>query len=218
LVLGTDNENNLQEIAGAAQRHSATIRRLLRGTTEGPFINGRMTLFVLAHRYDYVEFGQMVEKRQLPKDWRAHWQYTHLDAYAVTVVSPEEATSDGELAEQLAAVYVTSWGDDIPRWFATGVGRVVAARVVPRDTRVSKWDRQPINQRVTASDFTAGRCPPEVAGTIGYRVAKDLIRNSRQFSRLTRELKKDQSFVAAWAATYGVTPEQSVELWLAQRR
>ncbi len=45
LVLGTDNENNLQEIGNAAQRYSANIRRLLRGTTEGPFINGRMTLF-----------------------------------------------------------------------------------------------------------------------------------------------------------------------------
>lgn len=218
LVLGTRSKSSLQDIADAAQHHSATIRRRLRGTAEGPFIKGRMTLFVLDRRYDYVEFGRMVEQRQLPKDWRAHWRYTHLDAYAATVSPPEEETSAGQLVEQLAAVYVASWGDDIPRWFASGVARVVAARIAPRDTRASDWDRQSINQRITVSDFTADRGPPEVAGIIGYRLCKDLMRNGRQFARLTRELKKEQPFAAAWKTTYGVAPEQSVELWMAQRR
>ena len=92
---------------------------------DAPLIKGRITLFFLPSRYEYSEFGKMVEQRQLPADWRGHWKYNVVDAYGV--IMPPAAGADysqaGIVAQQVAAIYMASLRGEPPFWFSDGFGR-----------------------------------------------------------------------------------------------
>ena len=99
-----------------------------------PLIKGKMTLFVFNKRYDYTEFGQMVEKQAIPPTTVAHWRYNAIEAYACLLAPREDpSAAAAALAPQIAGVYIASRG--APRWFAEGAGRLLVARLDTRSAR-----------------------------------------------------------------------------------
>ncbi len=143
-------------------------------------MKGRVTLFVFGRRFDYSEYGQMVEQREIPREWLGHFKYTVVDAYACIVPpqSKEEGSLEGLVAEQLAGVYVESLGSAVPAWFSQGTAWAVASNMGGKDARVMAW-----NDRIVESlakmkkpdDFLTGQLSASDASVLNYSFAKYLM-------------------------------------------
>ena len=66
-LIGNVNQAVLDEAAEAAEAQVAALAKLLRMPADQPLVKGRITLFLFPTRYEYSEFGRMVEQRDLPQ-------------------------------------------------------------------------------------------------------------------------------------------------------
>jgi hypothetical protein len=218
LVLGNVGENTLADIAKRAESLAPKVGKIFAAPADQPLVKGRVTLFVFGDRYNYGEFGKMVEKRDLPTSWRGHFGYTIVDAYAaVQAPKGNEYSLDALIAQELAAVYVSSLGSGVPRWFAEGCGRVVASRIAPSsDTRVSKWDEElsgVVGSLAAPDDFIKDKLPAEQSDVCSFSFAKFLMTN-RGFPNLIDLLRKGGDFKKSFNEAIGATPEQMAAAWV----
>lgn len=215
LVLGNVGDNTLAEIGASAESLAPKVAAIFRAPEDKPLIKGRMTLFVFGDRYSYSEFGQMVEKRTIPKEWRGHWRFSTVDSYGAVVPSrASEYSLDSLVAQQLGGAYVASLGK-IPRWFAEGSGRVCAAKIDPADSRVVAWnDAMPatLAALTTPEAFLKGDLPSEV-GEVGYYGFVNYLMSNKAYPKLMDALRKGVPFDQAFSATYGGSPDQAVAMW-----
>jgi len=217
-VLGNVGENTLADIGQQAEALAPKVAEIFKAPPDQPLVKGRMTLFVFRERYDYGEFGMMVEKRQLPQAWRGHFKYSIVDAYAA-VVPPKasEFSLQCLIGQQLAAGYVASKGKNVPTWFSEGTGRVVASRLAPTDPRVLRWDTELSNVLPTMTkpdDFITGGLPPEDGDIASYSFAKFLMAQSKQYQKLLDDLRKGGDFGKAFVDAYGGSPSQLADVWV----
>ncbi|HEV2968409.1 MAG TPA: c-type cytochrome domain-containing protein, partial [Pirellulales bacterium] len=89
LVMGNVGPEKLDEIATAAEKAAATIARIYHAPEDKPLVKGKITLFVCNQRFDYSEFGKMVEEREIPASGRGHFRYDVVNAYGA-IVPPNE--------------------------------------------------------------------------------------------------------------------------------
>ncbi len=218
MVMGSVGENTLADIAKRAEALAPKVGEIFKAPSGQPLVKGRVTLFVFGERYDYGEFGKMVEKHDLPAAARGHHKYTIVDAYGV-VLTPKtpEYDLDTLIAQQLAAVYVASLGKNVPHWFAEGCGRVAASRMAPgSDRRVAQWDIELsgiVGSLAKPDDFINGKMPPENADVCSASFAKFLMSN-RQFTNLIDALRKGGDFKKAFADTMGGEAEKLAAVWV----
>ena len=85
LIVGNYSENTLVEYGVVAEQTAGKVAVVLKTPADQPVVKGRMTLFFFNQRYDYSEFGKMVEKRDLPRAWRGHWRFSIVDAYGAMI-------------------------------------------------------------------------------------------------------------------------------------
>jgi mono/diheme cytochrome c family protein len=221
-LIGNVGAQTLQNIGQTAESLVPRIAELLGVPAAGPLVKGRLTLVILAQRYDYTEFGKMVEQRDLPPAWRGHWRYNVADAYGVLIPPRgDEYTLEALLAQQIAGAYVASLGD-MPSWFAEGTARLAAARVQPKDARVAAWDAElpKVTAGLTALDeFLAGNLPPERADVIAYGFVRFLAGDGKRLAQLLAARREGPSFEQAFAAAYNqATPGRAAQLWLTNAR
>jgi cytochrome c553 len=211
LVLGSVGENTLAEIAQKAEALAPRVAE------DKPLVKGRMTLFVFGERYDYGEFGKMVERRDLPATWRGHYRFTIIDAYgAVLVPKTDDFSLDALIAQQLAAVYIASLGQKIPHWFAEGCGRVAATRIVSADNRIAAWNDElaaALAAMKAPDDFLNNKLSPEQADVCSFSFVKFLMSDPRRFQILLDALRKGGNFGQAFRNAYGSDPEKVAAAW-----
>lgn len=216
LLLGNVGENTLADIGQRAEGLAPQVAAVFRAPTDQPLVKGRMTLFVFAGRYDYSEFGQMVEKRELPGEWRGHWKFDVLDAYGALITPrSDEYSLDALIAQQVAGAYVASLGDS-PMWFREGAARVAAARLAPSDPRVKAWDegvRQALSSMMQPADFLQGKLNPEATAIASYSFMKFLMSDAKKFDPLLAALKRGAKFDQAFVQAYGGPPVQLAAAW-----
>jgi hypothetical protein len=211
-------ENTLADIAKRAEALSPKVAEIFKAPKDQPLVKGRVTLFVFGERYDYSEFGKMVEKHDLSPASRGHYRFSIVDAYGA-VLSPKtgEYDLDTLIAQQLAAVYVASLGKNVPHWFAEGCGRVVASRMAPtNDRRVGQWDQELsglVGSLAKPDDFIDGKMPPEAADICSASFCKFLMAD-RKFVTLMDALRKGAEFKTAFASSMGSAPEQFAAAWV----
>ena len=221
LVYGKTTEAVLKDVADRAQTQLDRVAKAVKAPADKRLIKGRTTLYVFQQRYDYGEFGQMVEKRQVPGVWQGHWGYNVKDAYACVLLpsGEDEKTLDLLLAQQLASIYVASQAAGVPRWFAEGSGRAIAASLDSRDKRVKAWDdavRTVMAGAPKADAFMTGGLPPEESDIAAYGFIKDIKPTSRNFEKLLDALRSGQPLDKAWAEVFRTTPQQSAQAWAGQ--
>lgn len=214
-IMGNVGETALEDFGKRAETLAPVVARMLGAPSNEPLIKGRLTLFFFRQRYDYSEFGQMVEKKELPKEWRGHWNFTIVDAYGA-MIPPRDASYslDGLVAQQLAGTYVASLNNP-PRWFSEGVARVAAAQVAPRDGRVAAWKegvRPALAKMQKADDFLTNKLPPEDADIVAFEFVSGLMKN-KNFRELLDGLREGNDFKQVFTAVYGVDPKKAAELW-----
>jgi mono/diheme cytochrome c family protein len=216
-LIGNVNQATLDEAAVAAESQAAAVAKLFRAPADQPLVKGRITLFLFPTRYEYSEFGRMVEQRDLPTDWRGHWKYDSVDAYGV-MVAPDGG-SDYSLADmigqQVGSIYAASLAGNPPPWFSEGVGRVVAARADGKSSRVHRW-----NERLDAlfaggklDGFLEHKLPPEDTDIAAYGFAKDLMASGSKFSSLIVALRGGEEFEPAFTRIFG-PPQKAVSTWM----
>ncbi len=219
LVLGNVGPNSLKQIGDNAEALAPKVGEMLKAQSGQPLIKGRMTLFVFRERYDYSEFGKMVERRDIPGMWRGHFKFSIVDAYsAVIPPKADDYSLQTLIAQQLAGCYVASLGKGgTPLWFSQGAGRVVASRLDGGDPRVTAWD-DAIPEIVTglpsADAFLTNKLDPESADIAAYSFVKFLMTDSRKFQSLLDKLRGSADFAKAFPEVYGGSPNAVADMWV----
>ena len=214
-VIGSLSESQLKKFGEQAEAVMGKVQVALKVSKSEPLIKGRVSLFFFNQRYDYSEFGQMVEKRTLPREWQGHFRYDIVDAYGALLVPRGDDVIDGIVAEQVAGIYAQSLGA-VPRWFSNGMSRVIAARVVKADTRIQEWKKNVASaaaKMTKPDDFITGKLGGEDASLVAYSYVDFLMANPQRFNALTKALQNGAKFDAAFAATYGDTPSKVADIW-----
>ncbi len=216
LLLGNVSEPTLQQNGELAESLLPKIAEVFAAAADEPWTKGRVTLFLLEKRYDYTEFGTMVEKRAPPAEWSGHWTYSVADAYGVSIVPRGgEYSMDALLIQQIAGLYVAGLGA-VPRWFAEGAARVAAAKLKPDDARVKAWDQQlpaAVASLKRPDDFQTGNASPESGDVASYSFVKLLTTDARRWKSLLQGVRAGKDFAATFAEAYGSSPSQVTEIW-----
>ncbi len=215
-VVGNVGPATLEEFGKRAEELTPRIAPIFGAPSNQPLIKGRMSLFLFKQRYDYSEFGQMVEKRELPKEWRGHWKFDVVDAYGALIPPNDDSyTLDGLIAQQLAGTYVASLGD-VPRWFSEGCARVAASRVAAKDPRVAAWKgglRSAVAKMSKPDDFLTGKMPPEDADIASYAFVSALMKSSKGFDAILDGLRAGEDFQKLFINSYRAPPTKAAEIW-----
>ncbi len=212
-IVGTGSTNRLQDIGNAAEDIATRIQKILNAPSSAPFVKGDTTLFVVDKRYDFAEFGRMVEKRTFAKNLVSSWQSDTAIAHIALLCGIRDGVSDYEvsLARDIASVHVANWDASVPRWFADGMGYWVASKMFRRDPVVQQWQLD--SQSALASmkkpdDFLGNSMAADQAALVGFRFVEMLQGKSRQFKILVKKLREDGNFESAFYDSYGITPEE----------
>jgi Planctomycete cytochrome C len=218
LLVSNLSADQLNDVAATAEREVAAVAKQFHVPSSQPLVKGGITLFVFPDRYEYSEFGQMVESRTLPRDWRGHWKYNTIDAYAA-VVPPGENGDDslaGLIQQQLAAVYLASLPGTPPDWFAEGSARVLASRADPKAARVRDWNdrfRELADTGNRLAKFIDHGLSPNDNDVAAYGFVKELMTNSGKYSQLISALRDGEPFDAAFQRIYGSPLSIAVIAW-----
>jgi hypothetical protein len=207
LLIGRTSDVVLGEVADAAEAQAIAVARVC-----------RITLFVFPGRYDYSEFGKMVEARQLPPDWRGHSGVDLNDVFGAFVMPDSAGGSDYTLAgivgQQIAAAYVGSLSN-VPNWFAEGCGHAYAAKADQKASRVKKWNDRLLQLAAEKRlDQLLGRgLSPEETEAAAYGFVKGLMQSSGKFNALLTALRNGEEFDQAFARTIG-PPKTVLAAWV----
>ncbi|MCE9527035.1 MAG: hypothetical protein K8R36_13375, partial [Planctomycetales bacterium] len=219
LVLGNVGPNTVKQIGEGAEAIAPKVGEMLKATSGQPLIKGKMTLFVFRERYDYSEFGKMVERREIPGMWRGHFKFSIVDAYAAVI--PPKADDyhlQTLIAQQLAGCYVASLGKGgTPMWFSQGAGRVVASRLDGGDPRVVAWDDaipEIVSGLPSPDAFLTGKLDPESADIASYSFVKFLMADGKRFQSMLDKLRSGGDFAKSFQEVYGKTPNALCEMWV----
>lgn len=219
LSLGNVSDRELSELSAQAETLVPRIVKLLKLSSDAPPLKGGATLYFFRTGYDYGEFGRMVEKRELPAHWRAHFGYDVVDAYAAFHLTGQDGeTRETVLVQQIASLYVAAQGS-VPNWFAQGVGRAVAARLVNRSPLAASWldsAQAALPKLQSPGEFLQGRPSVEEAELLSYRYADFLMSDMRRFQKLLESVRAGRPFAESFEQAYGGSPEQVAVTWFAR--
>ena len=223
LVIGdAADEQRIAAFGQLAELQLKKLAKLLRLPSGLPMVKGRATLYLFQRTYDYGEFTQMVEKRQLSSEVQGHWRFSISDAYGAVMIPQDIAidTSDALLIQQLAGIVLSHMGNDVPYWFADGVARASVARLVPKSELARSWAAQSKQaMRVVSghTDILEERLAPEHAGAVRMLLARDMMK-TRGFAKLMAQLQRSQNFEASLGGAYGANSEDLVKAWLTRTK
>jgi len=220
LLYGNVAPEILADVGKEAEAQIAPLEKMFMGPSDKPFIKGKMTLYVFDKRFDYGEIGQMVERREIPTEWRGHFRYTIVDAYgAINPSRTNEYPLGSLIGQQVAGVYVSSLGsleNKVPHWFAEGSARAIASKLDLKDPRVRKWDDQiaeVLSRSPKADSFLTGNLPPEEADILSYSFVKGLMQNGKAYNAVLNALRSGSAFDKAFSQSFGSTPNQLAAVW-----
>jgi hypothetical protein len=220
LVVGNVSKERLTAVSEAAEAVAPKVGTLLKAPATAPLIKGRMTLYVFDKLYDYDEFGNMVEKRDVPKTMRGHFSASPVEVYGAILPSKEDEYSlEALVGQQIAGAVVANLGKGTPKWYSEGAARAIADKLASSDPRVAAWDAElpRVLASMRSSDaFLTGQLNPEDADIANYSFVRWLMNDSRKFERLLTALRQGQDFTQSFTAVYGGSPAQLTVAWSAK--
>jgi len=217
LFVGDRPSAELAPLADMAESAAAKFARLI-GVPEGePLIRGRLTIFVLARRFDYGEFAQMVEDREVDDGEESHWRYNVIDAYACVLLprDPDPVRASSLLSREIIGAYVDQIGD-VPDWFARGSALAVTAQLEPRGADRGKLDEAARAARARLMNpavFLAGNVVPADVDPLSYSLVSFLLTSPERYRALLNSLREGQTFDESLQRHYGRDAEGLVKLW-----
>ncbi|GAB5403274.1 MAG: hypothetical protein Aurels2KO_15050 [Aureliella sp.] len=213
IVLGSLPEAKVKSVERDFIEAAGKLRARLKIPNGKPIVKGGISVYLFESRYDYSEFGQMIENRELPRSWRAHWAASGVDVYAAAMVDSgwTEESAPSNALHALAGAYFGALRD-VPYWFAEGAARhIVVAEFRRGSPLVARWQSAGLTalQRIRSSkDLLDGKVDEDAAGVAGLRLASVIFdrRNTRRADALLKSLREGKTFDAALSASFG-SPE-----------
>jgi hypothetical protein len=205
-----------------AEQRMPKVAEILGAPVDQPLVKGRFSVFAVNVRYDFEEVAKVIMNIDTaPKKVAGVWRYTGVDAAGVVMVPKNDSdyAVDVVIAEQATSAYLSGTGKNVPRWFAEGVGRVVASRLASNDARVHEWDvaMPAVISSLSAPDvFFSTKFDPEAGAIASYSYCRYLMTDAKKFGAVLDGLRKGGKFDDAFAAAYGGTPSQKAEQWRAK--
>ncbi len=219
-LIGNVNEEKLGDVATAAEQAATSIAHSFHVAEDKPLVKGKMTLFVFRKKFDYGEFGRMVETREISPGSRGHFRYTVINAYG-TVVPPDgnEYSLLGLVGEEAGGLYVASLGH-APRWFSEGAGGAIGLTIDNKDPRLHAYlDLVPeaLSTATRPDAFITNGMPQDenIACSIGF--VSTLMKQTTKFHGLLNSIQRGQDFDAAFMQAFRATPSQAATLWAARK-
>ena len=208
-VIGNIGEDGAKSLLAQANAAASQIRKSLKMPGKEPLVKGGVTIFALKQRYDYSEFGKMLENRSLPGEWSSHWRKEVLDSYVAIVVDKSESKiNETSLLQQLTSICIGSY-EGVPRWFADGAGRqALALTVGTNDLRVQPWLKripEAMEQMKNLKALTEGTMNDEAIATIGFGIVRTMhdSKMKAQYDTILRSLASGSTFEQATMKTIG---------------
>jgi mono/diheme cytochrome c family protein len=220
LLTGNVGSDMLKQVAEIAEAQLPKVLTSLNAKPTEPLLKGRLTIYVMANRYDYAEFGTMIEQRSVPKEWRGHWKYDIVDPYIVLLKpsSSDNFSLNALLAQQIASVFIAGKSDGKgPRWLAEGTGRALAAKMDPKDSRILSWDAEipdALSRMQSPEDFMNGKLGPEDSDVLSFSFMRLMMTKSKNFGQLISAVSQGMPVDQALARAYGATPAQLAGAWV----
>jgi hypothetical protein len=216
---GTIGENSLKDLLERAEARMPKVAEMLGAPVDKPLVKGRFTVFAVNVPYDFEELGKVILNIDSPpRKVTGLWRYSGVDAAGVVKIPKNDSDYSADLiiAEQATSAYLSGMGKNVPRWFAEGMGRVVASKLAPGDARVKEWDSliSAVHGSLAAPDgFMSTKFDPEAGAIASYSYCRFLMLDAKRFSTLLDGLRKGGKFDDAFATAYGYTPSQKAEQW-----
>ncbi|HBE70591.1 MAG TPA: hypothetical protein DDW52_20795 [Planctomycetaceae bacterium] len=210
VLVGELPERQMREVGEEFKKAAETIRTRFAVPKSQPLTRGGLSVFVVNTRYDYSEFGQMIESRELPRSWRSHWSRQGPQVYSVALVDAgwTEEEAPAHALHALSGAYFGSY-PTVPYWFAEGAARLTVINQFRRGSGlVAAWQAGSASalQRLgSTTELLDDKLDEEVAGQAGLRVAAIVFdrRNRRRYEKFLTALQEGKSFETAFAANYG---------------
>lgn len=209
-IVSSYKQPRVDEVSAVVQDLMPKIKKALGFQGNGPLVKGKVTLFLFERRYDFNEFGVMVEGREIPKAFTTRWGFDTINAYvALLMTRNKDADSQRAiLTRDLAAVHVANLGAEVPRWFAEGMGYLAAEEVLKGSDEVKAWameSKAAAQDMSKPNDFVSGKLPEDKAALVGFFFVKRLKKNDpRRFGELLDQLSSgtfEESFQGAYGSS-----------------
>jgi hypothetical protein len=216
VVLAPDASSKPEPFAEAAESIAGRIATQLRHPVKEPLIKGKIAAYLFKVRYDYGEFGKMIERREISRDWFNHWGNNQVDAYIVFHWSSDELSrAKPWLARDIAAAYVAGLAADVPKWFANGIGYSTADKLFGDEEIPKLWRQKSVELTAKMSardDFISGKLNDDDAGLVGFQFIEFLKQaNGKSFNKLLSDLRESVGFERAFATAFGATPAELLQ-------
>ena len=213
IVIGSTTESRLTDLSHLVESLVPKISEALKLDASQPLVKGNVSIFVFDKRYDFSEFGKMVEQRDFPKDITGHWDFDTINAYATILLTRNQIPENVEvsLARQITAVHTASLAPDMPRWFADGVGYWTAKKIYARADETKSWDadaRAAIESMKKPDDFINNQMNSDQAALVSYLFVKSLKSDGTRFRRLMKMMHDNNTFEKSFESAYGSAPAQ----------
>ena len=72
-LFGSKTDGRLTEVSQLVESLVPKIVKAMKLDSAEPLVKGNISMFVFNKRYDFSEFGKMVESRDFPKEISGHW-------------------------------------------------------------------------------------------------------------------------------------------------
>jgi hypothetical protein len=216
MVLSNIGEKATQRVLGIAEKALEQVNKYLKSDRSQPLLKGGIIVYAFKQRYDYTEFGTMVEKRALPTEWSNHWGGRVLDAYTALAYSPDatDAQLEGQLIQGMIGLSLSNM-NGVPFWFSEGIARGAVSSLVGKDDpRVTLWNQGLVSAVTSAPSAKAvveNQVGEEQAALIGLRVSMALTEPNRKvLDEFIKSLRQGNSFEQT-LQRIGTTPEKFLE-------
>ncbi len=215
-LLGGDASADLKSLGELADKTLRDVAKQLKAGSREPFVKGNIAVYVFQTRYDFSEFGKMIEQRELPRESYLHWGNTTLDAYLALQAKPTDYPALAPaLARGLVAIYLRGQAGDVPAWFADGYGVWIASQLYPNDPTVKTWGAKStelLNQIPSKDDFLTGRLSSEDSALVGSQFISFLKANgNNEFAKFLKDLKAGEGFDRSFQVNFGASPQEIVQ-------
>lgn len=220
VVLGNVGPARLDEVAALAERQRQKISQALRLPANQPFLKGRLTIFAFDQRIDYTEFSRMVESRDVARGRQGHWFFNYVDAYAAILIDGSNETEMSLrtaplLSEAMAGAQLDSLGE-MPRWFAIGAARNIAARTEPGSPVIKEWQAgiaPALASPGQVDKFLETNNPDNDGLSLSYGFVGALMKQSAQYEAVLSAVKQGRDFDQAFRAAYKADPKAAFAAW-----
>lgn len=217
LLVGDLGPARMEEVKKLIETERARVAAALKIPADKPIMKGRLTFYLFDKGFEHKEFGRVVENRELPMGFQSHWFFNYIDSYACVVIPAEKPEMIAPLIDEtMIGAYLDSLGSEMPRWFAVGVARNMAATMHRQNAIPKQWEDAAIPARsagLTPDAILNTRNPDTNSAALAQAFVRELMKTPA-WNTLLGSLLGGARFDGAFSQAFRSAPQQLFTNWM----